>query len=82
MKQPPASYDNPVGPTDGERVICIGDCTLGLMVQTEHKGTRCTYYGVKTEGLRVGQIVNGKIKSVAMRIQPRAWSPFDGQQDD
>jgi len=51
-------------------------------VQTEHMGTRCTYYGVKDFRHKVGDIVNGKIKSTAMRIRPRVWSPFDGQDED
>lgn len=77
-----ASYDNPHGPVDGERVIAIGECAMGMLVQTEHKGTRCTYYGVKNFRHKVGDIVNGKIKSIAMRITPRVWSPFDGQDED
>ena len=77
-----ASYDNPNGKHDGERVVAIGQCAIGLMVQTEHMGTHCTYYGVKDFRHKVGDIVNGKIKSTAMRIRPRAWSPFDGQDED
>lgn len=76
-----ASYENPHGPIDGERVTAIGTCNLGVLVQTEHNGTHCTYYGVKNFRHKVGDIVNGKIKSIAMRIHPRPWSPFDGQED-
>jgi hypothetical protein len=73
MTEPRASYSLP---TDGERVLSV----RGDVVVTRNGSLTVEYRGV-TGRYAVGDVITERVRH-RTRIEQRAWSPFDGDDEE